>query len=229
MVAGAKKGAGENTGLIWVLLVLLMSSLVLALAAYVTQARHQANVEQYMLLTGEQRVVMHKIASYASESGSGHEAAFERLKQSRNEFSRILDELKNGSSEKALAASPERVQPQLREVESVWLELRSQVDALLNSREAILTARGTIDDVRQILPGLLEILSSVADGLVEGKAPQLQVHLATRQLFVAQRIDSRLNEMSMGGSAGTLAVERLTRDESELKTAVHALMKGDAD
>ena len=228
MVAGAKKGTGENTGLISVLLVLLLVSLVLALAAFVLQARHQANIEQYMLLAGEQRVVTHKIASYASESGNGREAAFESLKQGRNEFSRMLDELKNGSLEKDLPASPEGVQPQLREVESVWLEMRSQVDALLNNKEMILSVRGTVDDLRGTMPALLAAFTSVADGMVEGKAPQSQVYYATRQLFVAQRIDTSLSEMLMGGSVGTLAVDRLTRDVSELKTVVHALLTGDA-
>ena len=210
------------------MLVILLGSLVLALAAFVLQTRHQASMERYMLLAGEQRAVAHRIASYAAESAVGSEAAFEPLKENRNEFGRMLDELKNGVPEKGLAASPETVQPQLQEVESVWLELRSQVDALLNNRETILSLRSTVEAVRGTMPALLAAFTSVADGLVEGQAPQAQVYYATRQLFVTQRMDSSLDEVLVGGLTGTPAIERLTRDANELKSIVHALLKGDA-
>ena len=228
MVVKVKKDPGESTGLVSVLFVLLLISLVSALWAFTLQARHPAKLKQYLLHTGEQRVLAYKIASDASASAAGREAAFDRLKNSRGEFTRLLDELKNGSPEKDLPASPESVQPELQAVESAWLELRSQVDAILNNQGAILSVRGTVDDIRGAMPDLLGAFTSVATGMVEAKASQAQIYHTTRQLFVAQRIDTALSEVLVGGSVTTSALDRLTRDLDELKAGIQALLKGDA-
>lgn len=228
MVAKTKKGGGESSGLLWVLFVLLLASLGLALSAYMLQTRHLANTEQYLLHTGEQRILAHKIAGYASESLAGQEAAFDRLKDSRKEFSRLMDELKSGVPGKNLPSAPESVQPQLQGVQSIWLELRSQVDAILNNQEAILSVRGTIDDLRSTLPGLREIFTSVAVRTVEAKASQARVYHATRQLFIAQRMDTSLNQGMTGGSVIQSEVDRLYLDLDEMKTVTKALLEGDA-
>lgn len=228
MVAKTKKAGSESTGLVWVLYVLLLASLALALSAYMVQKRHQANIEQYLLHTGEQRILAHKITGYASESLGGKEAAFDHLKDSRKEFSRLMDELKNGVPGKGLPPAPESVQPQLQGVQSVWLELRSQVDTILNNQEAILSVRGTIDDLRGTLPGLQEIFTSVATSMVEEKASQARVYHATRQLFIAQRMDTSLNQRATGGSVTQSTVDRLKQDLDELKTVNKTLLEGDA-
>lgn len=228
MVVETKKAGGGHTGLVFVLFVLLLASLALALSAYMVQARHLANIEQYLLHTGEQRILAHEIIGYASESLGGREAAFDHLKESRKEFSRLMDELKNGVSGKGLPAAPESVQPQLQGVQSVWLELRSQVDTILNSQEAILAVRGTIDDLRSTLPGLQEIFTSVAARMVEAKASQARVYHATRQLFIVQRMDTSLNQGMNGGLLAQSEVDRLKLDMDELKTVNTALLEGGA-
>ncbi len=228
MVVKTKKAGGESTGLVFVSIVLLLASLALALSAYMVQTRHQANMDQYLLHTGEQRILAHKITGYASESLSGKEAAFDHLKDSRKEFSRLMDELKNGVPGEGLPPAPESVQPQLQGVQSVWLELRSQVDTILNNQEAILSVRGTIDDLRSTLPGLQEIFTSVAVRMVEEKASQARVYHATRQLFIAQRMDTSLNQRATGGSVSQSTVDRLKQDLDELKIVNKALLEGDA-
>ncbi len=226
MVARAKKSTGEKSGLISVLSVLLLVSLVLGVLAFIEQARHAANIEQYLLDAGEQRVLAHRIAKYAAESGGGQEGSFTRLKDSREEFTRLLDELKMGSPEKKLPPSPEVVQPMIRAVASAWLELRSHVDSILNNEEAILSVREVIDDIRGSMPEMHEVSTSVATSLVESKATQNQIYYATRQLFLAQRISTSLNEVLLGGSATALAVDQFTQDVDELKTVINALLKG---
>jgi len=226
MVAKAKKGAGENSGLILVLSVLLLVSLVLGVLAFVSQAQHAANIEQYLLDAGEERVLAHRIAKYAVESGGGRESSFNRLEEGREEFTRLMGEMKMGSAEKNLPPSPQAVQPKVQEVESSWLELRSHVDAILNNKEAILSVREIIDGIRDSMPDLLEVSTSVATGLVENKVTADQIYFATRQLFLAERINTSMNEVLVGGSVTALAVDQLTQDVDELKTVTGALLKG---
>ncbi len=226
MVAREKKSAGENTGLAAVLSVLLLITIVLGMLAFIAQSRHASNIERYMLDAGEQRVLAHKISKYATESGGGREGAFDRLRDGREEFTRLLNELKNGSPEISLPASPASVGPQLDEVETTWLELRSYLDVILNNREAILSVREVIDAIRDIMPDFLEISTAVATGLIKSEAARGEVYSATRQLAVAQRINTSLNDVLAGGSVTALAVDQMTQDVDELRTIINALLKG---
>ena len=225
MAAKSSISTAQTSGLVPLVSILLLLSLVLGVMAFIAQARHGDHVEQYLLDAAEQRVLAHRIAKYAVESGSGREASFTRLRESRDRYTALMDELKDGSDAKGLPPSPLAIQPKLHEVENAWLELRSHVDAILNNQESILTVREVIDNIRDMLPDLLEISTAVATDLVES-GDKGQVYYATRQLFLAQRISTSLNEVLSGGSITALAVDQLTQDVDELKTVINALMKG---
>ncbi|RTZ73594.1 MAG: chemotaxis protein [Gammaproteobacteria bacterium] len=225
MVARAKQ-VQERSALIPLLSVLLVVSMVAGVLAFVAWSRHSSHVEKYLLYAADQRVLAHRIAKYAVEAASGKEASFPRLRESRDRFTELLQILKNGSAAEGLPPSPEAVQPALQEVENNWLELRSHVDAILNNQDAILSVKEIINSIKDTLPDLLELSTEVTNALVEEKADPSQIYYATRQLFLAQRINSSLNEVLSGGSATALAVDQLTQDVDELKTVVDALLNG---
>ena len=225
MVARAKSGSGRSV-LVPLLSVLLIASMVAGVFAFVAWAKHNNNLEKYILYASEQQVLAHRIAKYASEAASGKEASFARMQESRDRFSELLDALKNGQPSQGLPPSPEAVQFEIHEVENTWLELRSHVDAILDNQDAILSVNEIITSIRDTLPDLLEVSTEVASALVDGKADPNQVFYASRQLFLAERINSALNDVLAGGSATALAVDQLTQDVDELKTIVDALVNG---
>jgi len=192
----------------------------------VAWSRHSAHVEKYLLYAADQRVLAHRIAKYAVEAAGGKEASFSRLRESRDRFSELLKILKNGSAAEGLPPSPDAIQPTLHQVENNWLELRSHVDSILNNQDAILSVKEIITTIKDTLPDLLELSTDITNELVEQKADPDQVYYATRQLFLAQRINSSLGEVLAGGSATALAVDQLTQDVDELKTVVDALLNG---
>jgi len=214
--------------LVPLLSVLLIAALVAGVLAFVTWAKHTAHLEKYVLYASEQQVLAHQIAKYAREAASGKEASFTRVQEARSRFSELLDALKNGQPELDLPPSPAAMQPQLRKLENAWLELRSHADAILNNKESILSVNEIISAIRDTLPDLLEISSEVTNALVEKKATPTQIFYASRQLFLAERINSSLNEVLSGGAATALAVDQLTQDVDELKTVVNALVGGSA-
>lgn len=206
--------------------VLLIASMVAGVLAFVAWAQHNAHLEKYILYASEQQVLAHRIAKYAAEAAGGREASFARMQDSRNRFSQLLDALKDGQPEQDLPPSPAAVQPELHKAENAWLELRSHVDAILDNQDAILTVNEIITAIRDTLPDLLEVSTEVTNALVEKNASPTQVFYAARQLFLAQRINTALNEVLAGGSATALAVDQLTQDVDELKTVVDALVDG---
>jgi Methyl-accepting chemotaxis protein len=225
MVARAQKGQ-DRSAFIPLLSVLLILSMVSGILAFVAWSRHSAHVEKYLLYAADQRVLAHRIAKYAVEAAGGKEASFSRLRESRDRFSELLKILKNGSAAEGLPPSPDAIQPTLHQVENNWLELRSHVDSILNNQDAILSVKEIITTIKDTLPDLLELSTDITNELVEQKADPDQVYYATRQLFLAQRINSSLGEVLAGGSATALAVDQLTQDVDELKTVVDALLNG---
>ncbi len=225
MVARAQKGQ-DRSAFIPLLSLLLIVSMVAGILAFVAWSRHSAHLEKYLLYAADQRVLAHRIAKYAVEAASGKEASFSRLRESRDRFSELLKVLKNGSPAEGLPPSPKAMQPMLHEVENAWLELRSHVDSILNNQDAILSLKEIITNIKDTLPDLLELSTEVTNRLVEGGADPNEVYYATRQLFLAQRINSSLGEVLAGGSATALAVDQLTQDVDELKTVVDALLNG---
>ena len=208
--------------------VLLIVALAAGVLAFVTWAKHTAHLEKYVLYASEQQVLAHQIAKYAREAASGKEASFTLAQEARSRFSELLDALKNGQPELDLPPSPAAMQPQLRKLENAWLELRSHADAILNNKESILSVNEIISAIRDTLPDLLEISSEVTNALVETNATPTQIFYASRQLFLAERINSSLNAVLSGGAATALAVDQLTQDVDELKTVVNALVGGSA-
>lgn len=228
MVARAKKKGSERSAWVPLLSILLIASMVAGVLAFVAWDRHSTHLDKYVLYASEQQVLAHRIAKYASEAARGKEASFARMQESRNRFSELLDALKNGQPSIDLPPSPEAIQPELHKAESAWLELRSHVDAILNNQDAILTVNEIITSIRDTLPDLMEVSTEVANALVEGNATPTQIFYASRQLFLAQRINTALNDVLAGGSATALAVDQLTQDVDELRTVVDALVSGSA-
>jgi len=225
MVARAQKGQ-DRSAFIPLLSILLILSMVSGVLAFVAWSRHSAHIEKYLLYAADQRVLAHRIAKYAVEAAGGKEASFSHLRESRDRFSELLKILKNGSAAEGLPPSPDAIQPALRQVENNWLELRSHVDSILNNQDAILSVKDVISTIKDTLPDLLELSTDITKELVEQKADPGQIYYATRQLFLAQRINSSLSEVLAGGSATALAVDQLTQDVDELKTVVDALLNG---
>ena len=225
MVARAKKGSRRSV-LVPLLSVLLIASMVAGVLAFVAWAKHNTYLDKYILYASEQQVLAHRIAKYASEAASGKEASFARMEESRNRFSELLEAMKNGQPEQGLPPSPPAIQPELHRVENAWLELRSHVDAILNNQDAILSVNEIITSIRDTLPDLLEVSTEVTNALVDAKASPTQIFYAARQLFLAQRINTALNDVLAGGSTTALAVDQLTQDVDELKTVVDALVNG---
>lgn len=227
MAKRAKKGS-DSSGWVPLLSVLLILSMVAGVLSFILWAQHSAHIERYLLAASDQRVLAHRIAKYAAESAQGKEASFARMRESRDRFSKLLGMLKNGSVAEGLPPSPAAIEPTLHEVENSWLALRSHVDAILNNQDAILSVKEVITAVKDVLPDLLEVSTEITNALVEKKADPSQIYYTTRQLFLAQRINSSLNEVLAGGFATALAVDQLTQDVDELKTVVDALLNGNS-
>ncbi len=219
-------GGYGRTAILSLLLVLFM---VASIYSFIQWSRHSGHVEEYLLAAADQRVLAHRISKFATGAADGKVGSFTQMRDSRDRFAVLLELLKNGSVDEGLPPSPEAMQPAIQAVEATWLELRSHVDAIIDNQSAILSVNEVIITVDMVLPDLIEIYTEITNALVEAEADSTETYYATRQLFLAQRINSSRNNVLSGGVATALAVDQLAQDVDEMKIVINALVNGNTN
>ena len=221
-----KSSSGGNRTVL-VLAVLLLITIVATIAAFIQVDKQERNQEQYLLRTTEQQVLAQKIAKFAIEAARGNDQSFSALRSSRDRFTQLMDELKNGAPAIGLPASPPEVKDTLRLVENNWLELRAHADEILTAQEGILSIDEFVAVINEFIPQLQEVSDQVVNLLVKGKAGQRQVYVAARQLMLAQRIENNVNRVLDGGAATAAAIDQFSQDAELFGRVLEGMLKGD--
>ncbi len=228
------KGKGVGGGLpsnkvITTLAVLVLVSLVLALVTFLHTTKRDTYDEQYLIRIAEQQVLAQRIAKFALSSARGDMQTFAALKQTRDRFETIMWELKNGSKTVDLPAAPTEVMPALRELENNWLTMRQNVDEIIKSRENILAIGEFSAVISEFVPQMQELLSELAEVLINSKAPSRQVFTTTEQEMLIQRINANVNQVLEGGQKTAAAIDQFSRDADLFGRVLQGLKSGDRD
>jgi twitching motility protein PilJ len=228
------KGKGVGGGLpsnkvITTLAVLVLVSLVLALVTFLHTTKREAYDEQYLIRIAEQQVLAQRIAKFALSSARGEMQSFTTLKQTRDRFETIMWELKNGSKTVDLPAVPNEVMPTLRELENNWLAMRQNVDEIIGSRENILAIGEFSAVISEFVPQMQELLSELAEVLINSNAPSRQVFTTAEQEMLIQRINSNVNQVLEGGQKTAAAIDQFSRDADLFGRVLQGLKSGDRD
>ncbi|HHI76684.1 MAG TPA: chemotaxis protein [Gammaproteobacteria bacterium] len=226
MRATSKKTRGGNKS-IPLLTVALLLAIAATLAAFVLLQRQEAHQEQYLVRVAEQQVLGQKIAKFSLEALRGDEPSFEALRNARDRFSQLLEQLKQGDAAAGLPPTPEPAVPALRKVEDAWLELRSYADEIIRNKETILSIDEFIKVINELIPQLQESSDQVVRLLVRAKAAPRQIYVATRQLMLAQRIDNNVAKVLLGGAETAAAIDQFAQDADLFGRVLEGMLKGD--
>jgi twitching motility protein PilJ len=207
--------------------VLLLLAVIVAIVAFALVSRAERNGEEYRQRVAEQQVLSQKIAKYALQASSGDTLSFDRLRQARDRFTGLMDELKRGAEDTGLPPSPQSMTSELREVENRWLALRAHVDEILLSQSAILSIREFVDVITTSIPRMQAVSEDVVRVLVQNKADQQQVYIATRQLMLAQRLSDNVSKVLAGGAETAVAIDRFSQDAERFGRILSGMLTGD--
>jgi twitching motility protein PilJ len=205
-----------------VLFILLMGVIFTLLERQDQQSR------SYLRLVGEQRFLSRSLVTESLDAARGKEPAFGKLKEGRDRFDQILNDLKNGNAASGLAPSPEAVRPQLNQMESRWTPVRADIDTLLAGREQVMAVSNFVPLLESSLTQIITLSDDVAKSLASNRAEAKQVYLATSQLLLGQRIESDLKRMlSEGGAGVAAAADRFGRNISLFGRTLRGMRDGD--
>jgi twitching motility protein PilJ len=227
MKATVKKTTGEANRTVPVLAGLLLITIVLALLTFVHVSRQQGYQAQYVLRVAEQRVLAQELAKYALAAAQGGEEAFAPLRETRDRFAQLLNELVNGDPNTGLPSSPKGVKTELKQLDSAWADLRSNADEILVNQDAILSIGEFVGVITEFIPQLAEASDQVVRLLVQKNAKPRQIYVASRQLMLAQRIENNVKRVLEGGAATAAAIDEFSQDAELFGRVLNGMLKGD--
>jgi twitching motility protein PilJ len=226
MKSTVKKKLGENRT-IPLLAALVLITVVSAIVAFAYLSRVEQHGERYVARVNEQQVLSQKIAKYALAASAGDQPSFGLLLRSRDRFILLMDELKVGVSEIGLPATPDSMEVPLREVENRWLALRAYVDEILLNQGPILSIREYVEDINSQIPGLQRLSEDVVRIMVDEKAGQQQIYVASRQLMLAQRLRDNVSRVLSGGTETAAAIDQFSQDVERFRRVLNGMLAGD--
>ncbi len=177
----------------------------------------------YISYASELRVLSQEIAKNASEAADGKAEAFNQLHRSRDEFQNLWDVLDKGNPEQNL---PPVEMAQMSNVASLWTEVSSNADQILNSEDTVLGLHQVAITLNDTIPQLQVEYDDVVQILLENDAPADQVAVAQRQSLLAERIVRSVNKVLAGGEDAVTAADRFGRDVNLFGRVLNGMVEG---
>ncbi len=209
----------------------LVVSIALSIVIFVHVSQWIGYEEEYRFRVAEQRVTSERIAKNSLAAASGVEEAFNGLREARDEFEKLMGELKSGIPGE-LPPSPAGKPPelaaktQLRRLENAWLELRQNADDILGSEESIVSVRGYVNGVTESIPDLLALSQQLVANLVNKGGTPEQMTFAAELPMLTQRIDKNVGRVLDGGRLTAAAIDRFSRDADRFGRVLVGMLEG---
>ena len=223
--SGLKKFSSAALAVLGVLVLLigLIGAILMVLG------RQSSQLETYFKLAGEQRLLARSLVNEAQDAARGREAAFAKLKESRDRFEQALNDQKSGNAALGLNPAPAVAQPNLAALEKQWTPMKAEVDALLATREALALAGNFVPLLDNSLSQINTLFDDIAKSLASNRSDARQVYQVTKQLQIGEQIAGDLRRMlnETGASVNT-AAERFGRNVRLFGQVLKGMQDGDA-
>ena len=181
----------------------------------------------YITRAGGLQLLSHAVITQALEAARGKETAFDRLKDSRNQFEAAISDLRNGNPGLGLPASPESVRPALDELESRWRPVRTEIDAIMAGREPVVFVSNYQRLLERSLSQIIALSDEIARSLANNRVDAKQVYFATNQLQLGQQIDGDLKRLlTEGGASAVAAADRFSSNVKQFGKTLKGMREG---
>lgn len=228
MKTRSTKGGGYASNKLIVIISLgILVTLILASLAFFYINKWDSYDEEYQLRAAEIRVLSQEVAKHSLSAVAGDSNSFERLRAISAKFEKLVKELRQGSPESGLPPSPKSVDRELKELEDIGLVLKQNVDGILSNKEAVLSVGELVKVITEFIPELEQLSEEVADSLVDARASQSQIAIASKQALLIERIAKNATRLLAGGRVTATAINQFSRDADRFNRVLNGMLRGD--
>lgn len=220
-----KKAGRSGIGIYAFLLVVILIGLAVNAGYGFLQSQDQS---KRIELASDMKVLSQQIATNASESAQGTQSAFGDLDAAAKQFEGNLRDLIDGEKVSNLPPAPASIrQAELKTLEDTWNNVRPRTQAILANQEVVNQMFLKADELSEQIPAMQRKYDSVIDILLDNRANAEEVHQATRQKWLAERISSGMQKVLRGGEEAAIAAEDFGQDVGTFGVYLEGQLYGD--
>jgi twitching motility protein PilJ len=200
----------------------MVVSIVAVIWFLVINTQRSEHESKYIEQSSQLLMLSQRLAKDAREAVVGQPIAFKTLKDSRDRFDTIINNLRNGNPDQKIQPSPPEVAVQLDGVVRLWAPkpnegLRAQVDQILSQEKALFAMHDHVLAINQMSPLLLAVSDEIVELGGGSGMRQGDLYLASRQGMLSQRIAKDVNLFSQGGNEAAVAAAQFGKDAKLFK------------
>ena len=215
----------KTLGGIFVLLLLLIAVLVFR------DNRDSAYNTAYVAASGEMRMLSQRLAKASSLALQGNAVAFAQLKDSRETFGKLLDQLTNGGEIGAVSvpASPDSVRPQLDELTNLWMPTDKNAETVIGQEKNLVELGKNVATIDNNNAAMLELTEQIATLKLQSGASAREIANANQLVMLTQRIAKNASALLVGDEINPEVAFLLGKDTNAFRDILGGLGKAGAD
>ncbi|MFP4294687.1 MAG: methyl-accepting chemotaxis protein [Halothiobacillaceae bacterium] len=186
-----KKFGGVSNQVI-ALVVAIVLAFIATAGIFLVSAQQDRHYLERRLIAAQIERAAQDLLVELPRAAEGDAGAFGRVSDFRRMVETDLNRLRDGDREAGVSPLPAGRGADLEALRTRWDAYAENVDGLLAGRDAVLEVTEKAGEVSAVLPDLIDRADAVARQLVRSEATPARVYDATRQLMLAQRLDSGL-------------------------------------
>jgi twitching motility protein PilJ len=227
---GRATGAAEwSIGRKLKLLVTLLALLLLIDAGVVIYDARQATFNTlYVAAVGKIRMLSQRLAKAAQQASQGNREAFKQLRESRDEFSTLVNLLASGglSGGVSLPPTPALVRPKLADLEREWQKTERNAGLVIREEPNLVALGAAVRAINDNNPALLELADEVSALAVQAGATARQNAVAAQLVMLTQRMAKNANAMLAGDVVDPEVAFLLGKDSNTFRDLLQGLLEG---
>ena len=226
-----RRKVNGNTLITPTILGLVVLAAVLAGGAgvnYYLAAKETRMTSAYTGYANELQTLSQEIAKNSKAATQGQVAIFDALTENRSNFDAILGYLINGNQIMSLPASPEDTKTELDRASALWDETRTQIDDILNNRDAMVSLRDIAGDLAITMSAIQLDNNKIVATMLLANAPANQVALAQRQTQLIERMSRSVDKIIELGTTKALS-DSFSRDSGNFTRVLEGIANGNRE
>lgn len=213
-----------------ILLFFMSLFFVIAMGALYHQIRLKNAENEYLTLVSEIQILSQALSKNATEAVNGSSDAFHKLRDTTNEFREIwkrLNDSDNSNMKMVRARIDKAATQDIRMMDELWTQMREKSDTILSSQQQVVTLHEVASIISSILPRLQKEYEQVLRIMVQSRTASDQIAIASRQLFLAERMLGNIKKVLEGTESSVIAAKTFGDDAERFGRILTGMLEGD--
>jgi len=217
----------KTLGIIFIVLLLTIAAIVFH------DNRESTHNTAYISASGEMRMLSQRLAKASTLALQGNPVAFTQLKESRDTFARLFEQLSNGGEIGGVSvpASSDDVRPQLDALAELWTATAKNADTVIAQEKNLISLGNSVALIDNKNATMLELTEQVATLKLQSGAAAREIAAANQLVMLTQRIAKNASALLVGDEINPEVAFLLGKDTNAFRDILGGLGKvaNDAD